>query len=71
MDIDLDFEKGTSNGTQRLNYRFDAVAAVRIDGTGSVLEGIAAEGKEWIRRQRQQADHRLTDLTATVRGLID
>jgi hypothetical protein len=122
VDIDLDFEQGTSTETQRLNYRFDAVATVRIDGVASqqqtfelmlvnggpirvrvteseadgtqsdrdrqtlsqvtldasglthtlnVLEGIAAEGKEWIRHQRRRADERLADLTATVRDLID
>lgn len=122
VDIDLDFEKGSSTERQRLNYRFDAVTAVRIDGVASqrqtfeltlvngepisvrvtesstdgiqpgedpqtlsevaldasglkhtlnVLEGIAAEGKEWIRQQRRQADERLVDLTATIRGLID
>lgn len=122
VNIDLDFEVGVSRATQRLNYRFDAVAAVRIDGaatqqqtfeltlvngnpisirvtessteeiqpgedpwslsqvaldasgllhTLNVLEGIAAEGKEWIRHQRRRADERLTDLTATVRDLID
>ncbi|GIJ47075.1 hypothetical protein Val02_39610 [Virgisporangium aliadipatigenens] len=32
VNIDLDFLGGVSRGTQRLNYRFDAVAAVRIDG---------------------------------------
>ncbi|MER5338467.1 hypothetical protein [Micromonospora sp. NPDC002717] len=35
VDIDLDFEAGTWRGTQRLNYRFDAVAAVRIDGVAA------------------------------------
>ncbi|WP_329103096.1 hypothetical protein OG792_25760 [Micromonospora sp. NBC_01699] len=122
VDIDLDFEQGTSNRTQRLNYRFEAVAAVRIDGVASqqltfeltlvngdpirirvtesttddiqpgedpltlsqvsldasglthtlnVLEGVAAEGKEWIRHQHRRADRRLDDLTDTVRKLID
>lgn len=122
VNIDLDFEEGVSCGTQRLNYRFDAVAAVRIDGvatqrqtfeltlvngdpisvrvtesiadgiqpdedartlsqialdasglihTLSTLEGIAAEGKEWIRHQHRRADKRLADLTATVHDLID
>ncbi|MCI4063468.1 hypothetical protein MRQ36_13115 [Micromonospora sp. R77] len=32
VNIDLDFETSASRTTQRLNYRFDAVAAVRIDG---------------------------------------
>lgn len=120
VDIDLDFQKASASRTQRLNYRFEAVAAVRIHGTASqqqtfeltlvngepisvrvaevdaasssgedpwtlsqvtmdasglahtlnVLEGIAAEGKEWIRHQRRRADERLIDLTATVRGLL-
>ncbi|PWR11334.1 hypothetical protein DKT68_06185 [Micromonospora acroterricola] len=122
VNIDLDFEEGASRTTQRLNYRFDAVAAVRIDGvatqqqtfeltlfngepisvrvtvsntegirsdedpralsqvsldasglihTLNVLEGIAAEGKEWIRQQRQRADERLAELTKSVHDLID
>ncbi|MFV2111204.1 hypothetical protein ACFHW0_02545 [Micromonospora sp. LOL_025] len=121
VNIDLDFEEGVSRGTQRLNYRFDTVAAVRIDGvatqqqtfeltlvngdpirvrvtesstdgiqpgedpgalsrvaldasgllhTLNVLEGIAAEGKQWIRHQRRRADERLSEVTATVTGLI-
>ncbi|MEK8106636.1 hypothetical protein NKG94_17980 [Micromonospora sp. M12] len=32
VDIELEFELATSQITQRLNYRFDAVAAVRIEG---------------------------------------
>ncbi|WP_045744011.1 hypothetical protein [Actinoplanes rectilineatus] len=32
VNIDLDFEKATSQRTERLNYRFETVAAVRIDG---------------------------------------
>ncbi|GAA2629158.1 hypothetical protein GCM10010399_71090 [Dactylosporangium fulvum] len=122
VDINLDFTTGSSTTTQRLNYRFDAVAAVRIDGvaiqqqtfeltlvngapirvrvtesstgtlepgedpetlsqvaldasglthTLNILEGVAAEGKEWIRHQRRRADERLTELTETVRDLID
>ncbi|MEV4625339.1 hypothetical protein AB0J90_03470 [Micromonospora sp. NPDC049523] len=122
VNFDLDFEDGSSRRTQRLNYRFDAVAAVRIDGVTTqrqtfeltlvngdpisvpvtesgndelqpgedpwilsqvaldasglnhtliVLEGIAAEGKEWIRHQRRRADDRLADLTVAVRDLID
>ncbi|MEU4773950.1 hypothetical protein [Micromonospora sp. NPDC023644] len=121
VNIDLDFEEGVAHGTQRLNYRFDTVAAVRIDGvatqqqtfeltlvngapirvrvtesstdgiqpgedpgalsrvaldasgllhTLNVLEGIAAEGKQWIRHQRRRADERLSEVTATVAGLI-
>lgn len=122
VNIDLDFEAATSRITQRLNYRFDAVAAVRIDGIATqqqtfeltlfngepisirlgeadsktlkhdedptkitelsldaaglshtlhVLEGIAAEGKEWARHQRRRADDRLANLASTVRGLVD
>lgn len=121
VDIDLDVERASSHETQRLNYRFDAVAAVRVHGLASqqqrfeltlfngapisvpvtesnaetltpgedlwtlsrvsldasglthtlnVLEGIAAEGKEWIRHQHRRADERLGGITATVRGLL-
>lgn len=120
VDIDLDFEHSTSRTTQRLNYRFDAVAAVRVSGMAArrhtfeltlfngdpvsvtvaeahlatvegddqtritelsldasglhqtlhVLEGIAAEGKEWVRHRRRRASERLDDLAGTVRGLI-
>ncbi|MER7007692.1 hypothetical protein ABT297_32255 [Dactylosporangium sp. NPDC000555] len=121
VDIDLDFVGGEASLTQRLNYRFDAVAAVRIHGlaqpqqtfelilvngepisvrvtessaetlqpgedpwtlsavavdasglphTLNVLEGIAAEGKEWIKHQHRRADDRLAELDATVRDLI-
>lgn len=121
VDIDLDFQNASASRTQRLNYRFDAVAAVRIQGvtgqrqtfeltlvngepisvpvtdssaetpsgedprtlsqvtldasglvhTLNVLEGIAAEGKAWIRHQRRRADERLVEVAATVRGLLD
>ncbi|MGC4866573.1 hypothetical protein ACLQ3B_14200, partial [Micromonospora sp. DT53] len=122
VNIDLDFETATSGTTQRLNYRFDAVAAVRIDGIATqqqtfeltlfngepisirvsepdnetlqhdenatkiaelsldaaglshtlhVLEGVAAEGKEWVKHRRHRADQRLADLAATIRGLLD
>jgi hypothetical protein len=121
VNIELDFEAGTARKTQRLNYRYDAVAAVRIDGlaaqrqtfeltlvnggpiqvpvtesgtggaqpnedprtlsqitldasglihTLNVMEGIAAEGKEWIKNQRRRADHRLADLAAHLEDLI-
>lgn len=120
--IDLDFETTTSATTQRLNYRFDAVAAVRIDGIATqqqtfeltlfngepiairvseaddetlqhdenatkiadlsldaaglshtlhVLEGIAAEGKEWVRHRRRRADEKLAELASATRGLLD
>lgn len=35
VDIDLDFKAGTSRVTQRLNYRFDAVAAVGVKGVAT------------------------------------
>ncbi|MFF5230729.1 hypothetical protein [Dactylosporangium sp. NPDC000521] len=122
VDIELDFKGCTSHTTQRLNYRFDAVAAVRVHGvatdrqvfeltlvngnpitvrvtesgsgplepgedagglarvsldasglmhTLNVLEGIAAEGKEWIRHQRRRADERLADLTTVISDLME
>jgi hypothetical protein len=122
VNIDLDFQAATSHATQRLNYRFDAVAAVRIDGiqaqrqtfeltlfngdpisvhvtesnsegirpdedpstlaqltldasglvqTLHILEGVAAEGKEWVRHRRQRADERLATLSGTLRDLVD
>ncbi|GAA4588456.1 hypothetical protein BJY16_008569 [Actinoplanes octamycinicus] len=120
--IDLDFEEGDSRRTQRLNYRFDTVAAVRVEGaegqrqtfeltlfngepvrvpvsvpaddempadedeasvsrlaldasglpqTFDVLEGIAAEGKEWIQGKRNRTRDRLNDLAATIRDLLE
>ncbi|MER6754038.1 hypothetical protein AB0I85_17450 [Micromonospora echinofusca] len=122
VDIDLDFEGGGWRGTQRLNYRFDAVAAVRIHGAAArhqtfeltlvngapidvrvtesmdagiqpgedlrtlsevtldasglahtldMLEGIAAEGKQWIHHQHGRTKDRLDELAATLSGLID
>ncbi|MCX4470169.1 hypothetical protein OOK41_07615 [Micromonospora sp. NBC_01655] len=122
VNIDLDFETAASRTTQRLNYRFDAVAAVRIDGIATrqqtfeltlfngepistrvsepdnetlqhdenatkiaelsldasglshtlhVLEGVAAEGKEWVKHRRRHADERLADLAGALRGLPD
>lgn len=122
VNIDLDFETGASGTTQRLNYRFDAVAAVRIEGIAArqqtfeltlfngepisirvsepdnetlqhdenaakiaelsldaaglshtlhVLEGVAAEGKEWVKHRRRRADERLADLAGAIRGLFD
>lgn len=120
VNIDLDFETSASRTTQRLNYRFDAVAAVRIDGIATqqqtfeltlfngkpisirisepddeslqhdenaakiaelsldaaglshtlhVLEGVAAEGKEWVKHRRRRADKRLANLASAIRGL--
>lgn len=156
VDVDLDVVKGTYQVVRRLNYRFDAVAAVRVDGLASArqtfvltlvdgnpirvtatevvldepfddtqldedarllserpldgdveldnemypeggrqlgevlgypseaaldvsglantlatLEGIAAEGKEWVKRQRQRTEERLEELASTVRQLTD
>ena len=122
VNIDLDFETAAYRTAQRLNYRFDAVAAVRISGIATqqqtfeltlfngepisvrvtesdteeiphgedptritelsldasglshtlhMLEGIAAEGKEWVRHRRRRADNRLAELASTLRGLID
>ncbi|MEV4808719.1 hypothetical protein [Micromonospora avicenniae] len=122
VNIDLDFETAESHTNQRLNYRYDAVAAVRIDGIAAqrqtfeltlingdpisiplsessnetlrsdeeqtkitelsldaaglghtlhVLEGIAAEGKEWIRHRRKRADERLSNLASTRPRLAD
>ncbi|GGQ72336.1 hypothetical protein [Couchioplanes azureus] len=48
-----------------------AVDASGLTHTLNVLEGIAAEGKEWARHQRARTEERLTDLAATVKGLID
>jgi hypothetical protein len=121
VDIHLDFETMESRLVQRLNYRFDAVAAVKVLGSAdhqqffeltlvngdpitalvsetiaenmqpdenlralsevtldasglprtlNVLEGVAAEGKEWIRHQKARADHRLNDLGETLRKVI-
>ncbi|MFG1902952.1 hypothetical protein ACQP0I_10790 [Micromonospora carbonacea] len=122
VNIDLDFETSAHRTTQRLNYRFDAVAAVRIDGIATrqqtfeltlfngepisvrvsepadealqhdesatkiaelsldaaglshtlhVLEGVAAEGKEWVKHRRRRADERLANLASAIRGLLD
>jgi len=115
--IHLDFEAATAHAVQRLTYRFDAVASVRIDGlatqrqtfaltlingspitmpvteaigelepgedpvklsqvsldasglphTLDVLEGIAAEGKEWVHHQHRRTEERLTDLSHAIR----
>jgi hypothetical protein len=121
VDIELDFEEVNSQRTQRLNYRFDTVAAVRIDGppaqrqtfeltlfngppvrvqvtepvvedpqagedawtlsqvaldasglprTLEIMEGIAAEGKEWIRHRHVRATKRLSDLSEMIHDLI-
>jgi membrane protein implicated in regulation of membrane protease activity len=163
VDVDLDFVNGTHRVMGRHNYRFDAVAAVRVDGLASsrqtfqltlvdgnpievtvtevalgdtqllddtlvdddlqllaeryldggvgldseapsdamisdgdgrdgeilgvpstvaldasgltntlaILEGIAAEGKEWVKRQRQRTEERLEEVASAVRRLMD
>jgi hypothetical protein len=123
VNIDLDFEQALSQRMQRLNYRFDTVAAVRVYGapgqrqtfeltlfngppiriqvtddlvkgvqedavdagtlsqvaldasglprTLDVLEGIAAEGKEWISRRQRRATERLAELSETIRNLME
>ena len=122
MAVDLDFEKATFHNQDRLNYRYDAVAAVQVvdaddghktfeltlvnghaieaDVTGStsdpvapgedsrtvsrvtldaaglgntlhVLEGIAAEGKTWIRHERQREEGPLGKLANAVHALVD
>ena len=111
VSAELDFATGSFNGSQRMNYRFDAVASVAVTRTGDdqqtfelrlvngdpisipvtesnteqlqsgehpamltditmdatgltgamhVLEGIAAEGKDWIRHENQRRDSRFT-----------
>ncbi|MFC3543234.1 hypothetical protein ACFQE7_12500 [Nonomuraea ferruginea] len=120
MSVDLDFQKVTFHNRRRINYRYDAVAAVQVidadDGrrtfeltlvnghpievevtgpppnpesepeedprtvsqvtldtaglgnTLHVLEGVAAEGKEWIKHERERERDRLTDLANAARG---
>ena len=121
VDFLLDAATGGFQRIQRLNYRFDAVAAVRVHGspaqrqtfeltlvngepievpvtedvaediqpgedertlsdvsldasglprTLTVLEGIAAEGKEWIHHQRQTAKQRVGALSDTLRNVL-
>ncbi|KUL29185.1 hypothetical protein [Actinoplanes awajinensis] len=48
-----------------------AFDASGLTQTLDVLEGIAAEGKEWIRRRRNRADERLGDLADAIRDLIE
>ena len=137
--VGLDFERGSFHDQQRSNYRFDAVAAVRVEeaddgrrtfelalvngesvridmieadqgstgpdsdstsgagsGAGSagagddlgivsavtldaaglantlhVLEGVAAEGKEWIGQERQRGAGRMSVLVGAAPGRAD
>ncbi|MFI2662315.1 hypothetical protein [Micromonospora carbonacea] len=122
IDLELDFRRAAQHDTQRLNYRFHAMSAVRVDGlalrkptfhltlnsgetitvqvTGTdtepaapnkdpspvteltidasglrqtlhVLEGVAAEGKDWVRLRREQADDLLAELARRTSGLLD
>lgn len=50
------------------------LSQVSLDASGlphtlNILEGIAAEGKEWVRHQRRRTDQRIADLTQTLDGL--
>jgi hypothetical protein len=120
MTVDLDFEKATFHGQLRLNYRFDAVAAVQVDAADSgqrtfrlsllsglsidvrvtesdtgpaqpgedaktvsdvtldvtglsntlhILEGIAAEGTNWIGHETERQEDRLVTLAQVVNGV--
>lgn len=118
---DLDFEQATFQKRQRINYRYDAVAAVKVteadegqivfeltlvngdpitvkvtgphpaldvteedrrsvfqatldtvglENTLHVLEGIAAEGKEWINHEQRREKAPLAQLTKAVDALF-
>lgn len=123
LSVKLDFERASFHDRERLNYRFDAVAAVQVvesddshhktfeltlvsnysinaevtssttdvvgegedpddvsettldaaglDNTLHVLEGIAAEGKQWIPHEGQRAKGRLATLADALHGIID
>jgi hypothetical protein len=122
MNVDLDFLKLELENRQRTNYRFDAVASVRVTegtrhertfelalvsgyqfeipvtGSGEerllmgerpgtvadltvdaaglrntlhILEGIAAEGKDWIAHEDQRSGERIQRLRRAVHGLVD
>ncbi|RSM56772.1 hypothetical protein DMB66_32980 [Actinoplanes sp. ATCC 53533] len=122
MAADLDFLKAEFGNRQRTNYRFDAVASVRVTegnrhertfelalvsgyqfeipvtGSGEerlrmgerpgtvadltvdaaglrntlhILEGIAAEGKDWIAQEDQRSGERIQRLSRAVHGLVD
>ncbi|WP_344617691.1 hypothetical protein [Dactylosporangium salmoneum] len=119
MTVESDFEKARFHGMDRLNYRFDAVAAVQVaeadDGhktfeltlvnghpieavvtavsiephedersvsrvtldaaglsnTLHVLEGIAAEGKQWIHHERLREEGRLGKLASAVHEMLE
>jgi hypothetical protein len=122
LTVELDFERGSFHDRQRTNYRFDAVAAVRVsqadndertfelalvngqeirvqvtgpgmeelqqgenpgavsevtlDAAGlhhtlHVLEGIAAEGKEWITQEYRRGEARTRNLAVAMQGPAD
>lgn len=117
LDVTLDFERGTFHDRHRTNYRYEAVAVVRVRQTDDeerkfelalvngerisvaaigpgmeelqpgenpgtvaevtldaagiqhtlhVLEGIAAEGKEWISQERQRGKERTANPTPVI-----
>ncbi|WP_436759051.1 hypothetical protein [Streptosporangium sp. V21-05] len=119
--VDLDFEKAAFHDRGRINYRYDAVAAVQVteadDGhrtfeltlvnghpikvevtgpppdivepgedtrtvsqvtldaaglgnTLHILEGVAAEGKEWINHERQREQDGLANLANAAHGIF-
>jgi hypothetical protein len=119
LTVKLDFRKGTFHDRHRTNYRYEAVAAVRVshadndertfelalvngqeisvqvigpgmeelqqgenpgavsevtlDAAGlyhtlNVLEGIAAEGKEWIGHEHRRGEARTNNLTTALRS---
>ncbi|GII63062.1 hypothetical protein Skr01_31470 [Sphaerisporangium krabiense] len=121
LTVELDFEKATFHDRARINYRYDAVAAVEVteadDGhktfeltlvnghpievevtgpppgtdqlgedtrmvsqatldtaglgnTLHILEGVAAEGKEWIRNERERERVGSADLADAARRLL-
>lgn len=52
------------------------VTELTIDASGlrqtlHVLEGVAAEGRDWVRLHREQADDRLAELSRRTSDLLD
>ncbi|NMO57580.1 hypothetical protein HH310_41245 [Actinoplanes sp. TBRC 11911] len=52
------------------------LSRVALDASGlprtlEVLEGVAAEGKQWISRRNQRASGRLTELSETIHTLVE
>ncbi|WP_214319458.1 hypothetical protein [Nonomuraea sediminis] len=116
--VDLDFEQAAFHDRKRVNYRYDAVAAVHVseadggertfeltlvnghaievvfpadtgeaaedaqdanqatldtaglDSTLHVLEGVAAEGKNWITSEPRRGQERLAELADAAGGLF-